>query len=143
MSKKDEINDFLTAESSSQLKKQEEILAVPSSPFVNIKRDLNEDDLKNPAVQRLLLSDNDKLEHQVHKLELINEKFHILDKECAVLREQLNKNTAFEIIFTTCIAIGSALCGISGLYWTQKGYILLLIGLGLTFGGILAKIFKK
>jgi hypothetical protein len=143
MSKENAIKDFLTAESSIQIKKQEEILAVPSSPFVNIKRDLNEDDLKNPAVQRLLLSDNDKLEHQVHKLEIINDKFHIIDKECAVLKEKLNQNTAFEIIFTTCIAIGSALCGISSIYWTQKGYILLLIGLGLTFGGILAKIAKK
>ncbi len=143
MSKDNEIKNFLTADSSINKKKQEEILAVPSSPFLNIKRDLNEDDLKTPAVQRLLLSENDKLEHQVRRLELIEENFHIIDKECAVLKEKLSQNTAFEIIFTTCIAIGSALCGISSLYWNQKGYILLLIGLGLTFGGILAKIFKK
>jgi hypothetical protein len=143
MIKENEINDFLTADSSTQKKKQEVILAVPSSPFINIKRDLNEDDLKAPAVQRLLLSDNDKLEHQVHRLEIIEEKFHIIDKECAVLKEKLNQNTAFEIIFTTCIAVGSAICGISSIFWSQNGYILLLIGLGLTFGGVLAKILKK
>ncbi|MEY1638430.1 hypothetical protein [Tenuifilum osseticum] len=143
MSKENEIKDFLTADSSSVKKKPEELLSVPSSPFLNIKRDLNEEDLKSPAVQRLLLSENDKLEHQVHRLEIFEEKFHSLDKECAVLKEKVSQNTAFEIIFTTCIAIGSALCGISSLYWSQKGYILLLIGLGLTLGGILAKIVKK
>ena len=144
MSKDNEIKDFLTDNTiTSQKKKPDEKIAVPSSPFLNIKRDLSEVDLKNPAVQRLLLSENDKLEHQVHKLQLIEENYHYIDKECAVLKERINQNTAFEIIFTTCITIGSALSGISGLFWEQKGFILLLIGLGLTFGGIIAKIFRK
>ncbi len=143
MIKETEIKDYLTTDSSTQVRNQEEIHSVPSSPFVNIKRDLNEDDLKNHAVQRLLLSENDKLEHKVHRLEIIEEKFHSIDKECAILKEKLNNNTAFEIVYTSCIVIGSAVCGISSIYWDRKGYILLLIGIGLTFGGILSKIVKK
>jgi hypothetical protein len=137
------IKKFLTADVTSTKKKEEDHLSVPSSPFMNIKRDLKEEDLKNPAVQRLILSENDKLEHHVHSLELIRDQYHIIDKQCAVLSSKIDQNSAFEIIYTICVAIGSALSGISAIYWEQKGYILLLIGLGLTFGGIVAKIFRK
>lgn len=142
MEKDKKVNDYLTADSSAQTKSQE-IPAVPSSPFVNIKRDLTEEDLKNSAVQRLLLSENDKLGHQVHRLEIIEERFHLIDKECSVLKEKVGNNTSFEIIYTACIAIGSTICGISSIYWAQKGYILLLFGLGLIICGILAKIIKR
>ncbi len=64
----------------------------------------------------------------------------ITRKKSSVLDEKIIKNSSFEILYSSCLSIGSVL---SGIFWENKGYLLLIIGLDLMAGGIFAKIFRK
>lgn len=116
---------------------------LPTSPWINIKRELTQEDLNNPAVQRILLSENDKLEHKAHQLDKVLNEYHVIDKECSILREKLDNYSKFDIVYSISITIGSGLMGLSSIYWATDGYVIFLIGLVLTLAGIAVKIFKK
>ena len=116
---------------------------IPTNPYTNIKRELSEDELKSPAVQKLLLNEHDKLEQRISELEGFVERFYNSDKLRAILEEKLKTTTAFEILYSFCLTAGSALIGISGIFWDKKGYLLLIIGFVFILGGIISKIVKK
>ncbi len=133
----------LIDDTSSSSKKTETHNEVPNSPYSGIKRVLTEEDLNNIAIKKLILSENDRLERRVLELEITEKKFHIVDKEKAVLEEKTTKNNSFEILYSSSLSIGSVLAGISGIFWDKQGYLLLILGLVLMAGGIFAKIFRK
>jgi len=141
--KSNEIIDALTDDTKTDPPQTSLDNEVPASPYSGIKRALTEDDLNNPAIKKLILSENDRLESRICKLEKIETNFHHIDKEKAVLEVKLLKNNSFEILYSSCLTIGSALAGISGIFWEKKGFILMIIGIVLIAGGIFAKIFKK
>lgn len=116
---------------------------IPSDPYANIKRELSEDELASPAVQKLLLNDNYKMEEEMKKLKEFETLYHIKDKEAAILEEKLKKVAGSEVLYTVCETVGSLLAGISALYWDDKGWIVLIIGIGLVMGGILYKFVVK
>ena len=86
--------------------------AIPTSPYTNIKRELSEDELKSPAVQKLLLNEHDKLEGRLSELEGFVERYYNSDKLRAILEEKLKTTTAFEILYSFSLTAGSALMGI-------------------------------
>jgi hypothetical protein len=144
MKSNDNVLKYLTDDPSKKRKGDDnESHLLPASPWANIKRDLTNTDLKHPAVQRLLLSENDKLEHRVFKLEPFVDNFHILDKECSILRERLTNYSKFDLIYSLCITIGSGMAGLSPNFWETSGYVLLIFGVLLTLLGFAIKIFKK
>ncbi|MGD9493612.1 MAG: hypothetical protein AB7V36_09695 [Bacteroidales bacterium] len=116
------------------------IKAIPANPYTNIKRELSEEELKSPAVQKLLLNDHDKFEQRIAELEGYVERFHTSDKYRAILEEKLKTSTGFEVLYSFCLTAGSALAGISGIFWENKGYLLLIIGFIFILGGIISKI---
>jgi len=116
---------------------------IPTNPYTNIKRELSEEELKSPAVQKLLLNEHDKLEQRISELEGYVERFHNSDKLRAILDEKLKTTNAFEILYSFCLTAGSALAGISGIFWDKKGYLLLIIGFVFILGGIISKFVKK
>ena len=95
--------------------------SIPASPFANIKRELTEDELSNSAVIRLLISEYDRMERDLSRMQKYEELYHSKDKESAVLSEKVKTSTASDVIYTFCEAGGSALMGISSLFWNQKG----------------------
>jgi len=116
---------------------------IPGKPFQKIARELAADDLSNSAVHKLLLNELDKLEDQVASLQSVKEDYHKLDKENAVLKEKVKKNTAFELLYTICLAVGSACIGFSKLFnFSEQGWVLVLFGGVLILTGILTKILK-
>ncbi len=117
--------------------------AIPTNPYKNIKRELSEDELKSPAVQKLLLNEHDKMEQRITELEGYVERFYTTDKSRAILEEKIKTSNAFEILYSFCLTAGSVLVGISGIYWNNKGYLLLIIGICFILGGIISKIVKK
>ena len=117
--------------------------AIPINPYTNIKRELSEDELKSPAVQKLLLNEHDKLEQRIVELEGYIERFHTSDKLRAILEEKLKTSNAFEVLYSFCLTAGSALAGISGIFWDKNGYLLLIIGFIFILGGIISKFVKK
>lgn len=126
-----------------QLIHQSQEESIPIDPYANVRRELSEDELMSPAVQRLLLNDHDRMERECERLKSYEEEFHKCDKKVAVLEEKLKKSAASEILYTCCVSIGSILAGISGIYWSNKGWILLCIGVALVIGSVIYKIVKK
>lgn len=117
--------------------------SIPTDPYANVRRELSEDELTSPAVQRLLLSDHDRVERECDRLKSFEEKFHECDKQVAILKEKLKNSTASEILYTCCVSFGSILTGVSRIYWDNNGWILLLIGIALVAGGVLYKFVRK
>lgn len=116
---------------------------IPADPYANVKRELSEEELTSPAVQKLLLNDNYRMEKEVEKLKEFETLFHIKDKEAAILEEKLKKTAGSEVLYTACETVGSLLAGISALYWDAKGWIVLIIGVSLVVGGIIYKFVVK
>ena len=117
--------------------------SIPSSPFANIKRELTEDELSNPAVIRFLISDHDRMENELFRMRKYEELFHSKDKDCAVLSERVKASTASDVIYTVCETGVSALMGTSALFWEQGGWIILLVGGIFVIGGIIYKFFVR
>lgn len=79
--------------------------------FQYITRELSDDDLKNPAVGKLLLNEIDRLEIENDELGDYKEQFHEADKKVAVLQEKSKTHLVAEITSVGCIAIGGILIG--------------------------------
>lgn len=116
---------------------------VPASPYAGIKRQISEDDLQSPAVQRILLGEVDKLETKITSLEEYVEKFHISDKKSAILEEKLKSVKADEVLYGLCLTIGSVIIGLSSMIWTMGyGMIAIAVGTLLLCGGLISKVIK-
>jgi len=116
---------------------------IPGKPYSKLRRELADDDLTNPAVQKLLISEIDKLEIRVSELELVEKKFHEVDKAKAVLEEKIKTHNALEILYSFCLSIGSGLMGIASLFKIdQYGWIFLSGGFILIIAGLLSKYVK-
>lgn len=117
--------------------------SIPSDPYANVPRLLSEKDMNSPAVQKLLLSENDRMSRELARFHEMAENYYSRDKEAAILEEKLKQSTGAEVLFTFCETGGSALVGVSPLFWDNKGWILLLIGFVFILGGILFKFVKR
>lgn len=117
--------------------------SIPSDPYAKVTRLLSDEEMGSTAVLKLLLSENDRQGREIDRLKEIEEKYYKRDKEAAVLEEKLMQSTRSEVLFTVCEACGSALAGVSGIYWENKGWIFLLVGLLLVIGGLIYKFVKK
>lgn len=113
--------------------------------FRKVTRELSDEDLANPAVQRLLLDELDRLEVANEDLSSVRDQFHRADKRAAVLEEKLKVNVGFEILSGGCLAIGAAAMGLSRALWSTQptGLIVLLLGAVLIAVGIFAKVVKR
>ena len=117
--------------------------SIPLDPYEKVERLLSEEDMQTPAVQKLLLSENARKDREIDRLKVLEEKYHLRDKEAAVLEEQLKVSTRAEVLYTVCETGGSALAGVSGLFWNSHGWILLVIGILFIVGGLFFKFMKK
>ncbi|MEQ8811006.1 MAG: hypothetical protein RIE59_18180 [Imperialibacter sp.] len=116
---------------------------IPGNPYSHLRRELSEEDLTNPAVQKLIISDIDKLEAKILDLEEFQNRFHEEDKNKAILEEKLKKHNSHDILYSFCLSAGSGLLGISSLFEVKdEGWIFLVIGGLLIIGGILSKYVK-
>ncbi len=88
----------------------------PSHPagqqaFRKISRELTEQDLANAAVQKLLLSEIDRLGIENEKYKHYVERFHEADKKVAVLEQKSRTALALDIVFGGCLTVGGLLFG--------------------------------
>jgi hypothetical protein len=127
---------------------------IPVSPYSNIKREITEEDLKFPVIQRILLSEVDKLERKNSKYEDIlkstdinfnklKDEFHEKDKQKDILEEKLKSHKSQEILYSFCLTSGSIMIGLSKQVWNEGlGGVFIGIGLFLIIGGIISKAVK-
>ena len=88
-------------------------------------------------------NDNYRMEREIEELKIVESKFYQRDKDAAVLEVKLKEATASEVLYTVCETMGSLLAGLSSLYWENRGWWILIVGIGLVIGGIVFKIVKK
>jgi hypothetical protein len=114
--------------------------------FRDLRRQLTEEDLRQPGVQKLLIEDFEKAEMECEALRCYLEKFHESDKQVAILNEKLKLDNALEIVTGVGLAGGSAIMGVAPSFWgvsTLQGEVALLIGALFVFGAIAAKVVHR
>jgi hypothetical protein len=133
---------------------QEPVAIAPESPppsskgrqsFNKLRRELSDEELASPAVQRLLMDEIDRLEGETGDLKEFRNKYHEADRKCAVLAEKNNITKAHEILYGVCLTMGAACLGFARTFWGQQpvGIIFIAVGLVLIGGGVASKVFKK
>jgi len=113
--------------------------------FRDIRRQLQEAELTNPGVQRLLLEELERADTECEILQGYVQRYYEADKRAAVLEERLRSQTAFEVLFGVGVSLGSAIIGLSPSLWdvTSKGPIALAVGIVLVARSTVARIVKR
>jgi hypothetical protein len=114
--------------------------------FSRLRRELTDEELSSPAVQRLLIDDIERLEKENGRLIEYQDSFYSADKLVATLSEKLKTNTAQEIVFGVCLTVGAALIGVAPSLWNSTnlhGQISIALGAILIVGGIASKVVSK
>lgn len=113
--------------------------------FGEIKRQLSDEDLKSPGVQKLLLDDLERAEGECEFMQGYIERYHDADKRAAVLEERIRSGTAIEIMFGVGVGLGGTVMGLAPMFWSDqpKGYISLIIGSLLICGASIARMVKR
>jgi hypothetical protein len=110
-----------------------------------LRRELSDQELLSPAVQKLLLDEIDRLEEDNTELSGYRGRFHEADKRAAILEHKSRVSAAHEIISISCITIGGAAIGYAPSVWATQpsGYIALAFGVVLVVCGVVAKAVKS
>jgi hypothetical protein len=113
--------------------------------FRAIRRELQEAELTNPGVQRLILEDLETAESECEAIREYVERYHEADKRAAVLEEKLRTHAALEILFAVGLGMGFAIVGLAPYFWdgTLRGPAALLVGAVLIIGSVAARIVKR
>lgn len=113
--------------------------------FAKLRRELSDDELAAPAVQKLLLDDIDRLENEATSLRDFRDKYHLADKQSAILKEKLTIHVSQEVVHLGCFSVGSASLGYAYNLWNSQpaGWIAIAFGVVLVVAGIAAKVLRK
>jgi hypothetical protein len=114
--------------------------------FRKLRRELSDEELSSPAVQRLLIDDIERLEKENGKLSDYQDSYYEAEKKSAILSEKLKTSVAQEIIFGVCLTIGAALIGLAPSLWSPDkphGWASIALGVILIIGGIASKVVKR
>jgi hypothetical protein len=106
----------------------------------DLRRELTEDDLRNPGVVKLILDRLDAALTRCGVLEAFQERFHESDKEVAVLSERVRSRIALDIAWGAGVAIGAMCVGLAPGLWagmpTWAGPVVLSVGVALIALGV-------
>ena len=102
-----------------------------------VQRELSEEEIGSPAVQRMLLDELERLETEAIELREFKDRFHTADKDAAVLRERLRASPPRD----GSLAVGAALLGLAPSLWSVPpvGWIVVALGVVLMVLAVLAK----
>ena len=106
------------------------------------RRELTEEELAAPAARVMLLDEVDRLDSENTELSQFRNRFHQVDKECAVLKEREKGGIASDIVFTVSMTLGGVVVGaLPGLSSVAPKYhdMALAVGILLMLTGIVAK----
>ncbi len=113
--------------------------------FSKMRRELNEEELSTPAVQKLLLDDIERLESENSSLSKYRDKYYQAKEAAAILEEKGKNNTAIETMFGVCLTVGAAALGFVPSLWSSQphGWVIAILGAALIIGGIASKVVKR
>ena len=113
--------------------------------FARIRRELSEEELKSPAVQRLLVEEIERLERENTKLVEYRDDYFEADKQVGILQERAKASLASEIMYGACMTVGAAAVGIAPVVWSIQpaGIIAIIFGAVLIVGGIASRVVRR
>jgi len=113
--------------------------------FARMRRELTDEELKSPGVQKILLDETERLESDCAALRLYVDRFYAADKERAILAEKLKPQTATDIFSGGALAVGSAMVGYAPGAWGHGsvGWLALVFGGLLVVSSVIAKVVSK
>jgi hypothetical protein len=113
--------------------------------FSRLKRELSDEELSSPGVQKLLLDYLAKADDEIATLKSFRDRFYESDKRHGVLEEKLKINTSAEVISLGSLAVGSAALGYAPSLWSTAhgGPIAIAFGMVLILAGIGAKVIRR
>ena len=113
--------------------------------FSNVRRELSDEEVTSPAVQRMLIDDLERLEIEKFELKEYQDKYYEADKKSAILEEKVKSSVAQDVIFSVCLSVGAAALGYAPSMWKAQpsGWISIVFGLILICGGIASKVVKR
>ena len=111
----------------------------------DIKRQLDESDLQNPGVQRMILEELERAENQCAVLQGFVDRFHEADKRAAILAEKLKPQTALDIFFAVGVGTGGVMIGLAPSLWAvgYAGHMMAIVGAILVLGAVGGRIAKQ
>ena len=111
----------------------------------DLRRQLTDEELASPGVQKLLLDDLQRADSECDLLSGYVTRFHDADKRAAVLDERLRTQTALEVAFGVGVGLGGAIMGLAPGLWTTPPYgtLAFAVGLLLMLGAIVARVIKR
>ena len=111
----------------------------------DLRRQLTDEELASPGVQKLLLDDLQRADSECDLLSGYVARFHDADKRAAVLEERLRTQTALEVAFGVGVGLGGAMMGLAPGLWTTPPYgtLAFTVGLLLMLGAIVARVIKR
>jgi hypothetical protein len=112
--------------------------------FSKLRRELIDEELASPAVQRMLLDEIERLDDALIAYHQYRDKFHACDKQLGALQERFKSKISIEIIHAVCIAVGGASIGYATSNWAVQpvGMLALVFGAVLLVAGFIAKAVK-
>lgn len=112
--------------------------------FSKLRRELSDEELSSPAVQRMLLDEIERLDNELIEVHHFRNRFHTCDKDLAALQERFKSKVSIEVVHVACIVLGGVALGYATSNWGSQpiGWIALVFGAVLVLAGIIAKAVK-
>jgi len=109
-----------------------------------LKRELTDEELSSPGVQKLLLDSFERAEEENAALEPFRDKYYESDKQKCILGEKLKTHVGLELVSTGCVAVGAAALVYAPIAWAHQpdGEIALGFGIVMTIVGVVAKVVR-
>lgn len=124
-------------------------VSVPASgrrqAFRDIRRQLTDEDLANPGVQRIILDELERADEQCEVLQTYVNRFHDADKRAAILEVSARNQRAIDVFFGVGVGLGGTLMGLAASVWQEGwlGLIVLAVGIVLVLGAVVARAVKR
>jgi hypothetical protein len=112
--------------------------------FAKLRRELTDEELASPAVQRMLLDEIERLDSERSELGSLRTRFHETDKRAAVLEERFKGKISLEIVHVGCMTVGAAALGYAPSIWQSQptAWMAVVFGGLLIVAGLAAKAVK-
>jgi hypothetical protein len=109
-----------------------------------LKRELTDEELSSPGVQKLLLDALEQAVEENGELRCFRDKYYESDKQNGVLREKFKTHVAVEALSLGSLSIGAAAIVYAPIAWPHQpdGWVSLGFGIALTIVGVVAKVVR-
>jgi hypothetical protein len=112
--------------------------------FRDVRRQLSDDDLASPGVQKLILDELERAEAECDQLRGYIDRYHEAEKRAAILNERLKPIRSIDLLFGVGVGLGGAILGLAPVFWTEKlqAVICLIVGALLILGSVAGRLVK-